>query len=72
MDLRSADTIPKSGEFLIAVWEGDWYNPKRELRYYHATGYCSGPSWATLNIYRTAEVETWSIAGWCPLPNLND
>lgn len=72
MGLNSVDTVPKSGEFLIAVWEGDWDDPKRELRYYHATGYHNGPSWANRSSYRTAEGETYSVAGWCPLPNLND
>ena len=69
MTLQSVETIPKSGEFLLAVWEGDWDNPRRVLRYYHAAGYHDGPSWANRSNYRTAEGEAYIIAGWCPLPN---
>lgn len=64
--LRKVESIPTTGEFLIAVWEGDWGNVKQNLRFYHAHGYKNDPSWA--KNYRTEEGEAYKIAGWMPLP----
>lgn len=60
------ETAPTTGEFLLAVWEGEWSEPKKHYRVYHATGYRSGPVWA--KSYRTAEGEAYLKAGWMPLP----
>lgn len=62
------ETAPKSGEFLLAVWEGDWNEPRKCWRVYHATGYIDGPSWAMRGRYRTEESGAYSLAGWMPLP----
>lgn len=64
-----AASMPRAGEFIIAVWEGTWRNPKTRLKFYHATAYPSGPVWGVA--YRTAEGESYSIAGWLPLPKLS-
>lgn len=62
------ETAPKSGEFLLGVWEGSWNNPCQRFRVYHASGYSSGPSWAMLGRYRTEEGGAYKLAGWQPLP----
>ena len=62
------ETAPKNGEFLIAVWEGNWNNRKERIRYYHANGYPSGPSWSMKGNYRTEEGGAYEVAGWMPLP----
>lgn len=61
-------TAPKSGEFLIGVWEGSWDNPKQGFRVYHAHGTKYGPSWAMRDNYREAEGGAYELAGWMPLP----
>ena len=62
------ETAPKDGKFLIAVWEGDWDNPKRNCTIYQATGFPSGPVWAMRGSYRTEEGGAYKLAGWMPLP----
>lgn len=66
---ETAASMPIAGEFIIAVWEGTWLNPNLQLKFYHATAYPSGPVWGVA--YRTAEGESYSIAGWLPLPKLS-
>ena len=68
MKWQLIETAPETGEFLIAVWEGDWNNPKQRYRVYHATGYKDGPSWAMRGNYRTEEGGAYRLAGWMPLP----
>lgn len=62
-------SMPRAGEFIIAVWEGAWGNPKLRLKFYHATAHHSGPVWGAA--YRTEEGEDYEIAGWLPLPKLS-
>ncbi len=62
------ETAPKGGKFLIAVWEGDWDNPKQNCTLYQATGFLSGPVWAMRGNYRTEEGGAYKLAGWMPLP----
>jgi hypothetical protein len=64
---KSIKTIPKSGEFLIAVWEGDIKNPRQTYRIYHAIGFENGPSWIKKGLYRTCEGGVYKIVGWMPL-----
>ena len=66
MEWMPIETAPKSGEFLLGVWEGDWGNPHQMFRVYHANGYPQGPSWA--RSYRTEEGEAFEKVGWMPLP----
>ena len=68
MNWQPMNTVPKSGEFLLAVWEGDWNNPRQRYRVYHAHGYPKGPSWAMQLHYRTEEGGAYQVAGWMPLP----
>jgi len=63
-----AATVPKSGEYLLCVWEGDWNEVKKRCRVYHATGHKDGPSWAMMGSYRLEEGGAYKIAGWMPLP----
>ena len=63
-------SMPKSGEFLVAVWEGAWGDPRLRLRFYHATGYFAGPVWGAG--YRQEEGEAYELAGWLPLPELKE
>lgn len=65
-----AAAMPRAGEFIIAVWEGTWRNPKTRLKFYHATAHHSGPVWGAA--YRTEEGETYEVAGWLPLPKLRE
>lgn len=62
------ETMPKSGEFLIGVWEGEWKEPRQSFKVYEATGFNSGPVWGRQ--YRTAEGESYEVVGWMnkPLP----
>lgn len=62
------EKMPKSGEFLLGVWSGDWRNPKQRFTVFHATGYKDGASWAMKGNYRTEEGGAYSLAGWMPLP----
>lgn len=62
-------SIPRAGEFIIAVWEGTCLNPNHRLKFYHATAQHSGPVWGAS--YRTEEGESYKIAGWLPLPKLS-
>ena len=62
------ETAPKSGQFLIAVFSGDWNNPSKTYTVFHAHGYKDGPSWAMRGMYRTEEGGAYKIAGWMPLP----
>jgi hypothetical protein len=62
------ETAPKSGEFLIGVWEGDWNQPRTRFRIYHATGFPQGPSWAQKGNYRTEEGGAYELAGWMAAP----
>lgn len=64
-----AASMPRAGEFIIAVWEGTWLNPNPRLKFYHATAHHSGPVWGAA--YRTEEGESYKIAGWLPLPRLS-
>lgn len=69
MNWLPIESAPKTGEFLLAVWEGDWNNPKQRYRVYHATGAGKhGPSWAARGHYRTEEGGAYEMAGWQPLP----
>lgn len=43
--LRLAASMPRAGEFIIAVWEGTWLNPNLRLKFYHATAHHSDPVW---------------------------
>jgi len=61
-------SAPTSGEFLLAVFEGDWDNPRQRYRVYHAKGFREGPSWAMRGNYRTEEGGAYELAGWMPLP----
>ncbi len=65
---ESVQTMPKSGEFLIGVWEGGWRNPRQRFRVYEAIGFTSGPVWGQQ--YRTVEGDAYEIVGWMkkPLP----
>ena len=62
------ETMPKSGSFLIGVWEGEWREPRQNFRVYEASGFSSGPVWG--QHYRTAEGESYEVVGWMekPLP----
>lgn len=62
-------SMPRAGEFIIAVWEGKWLNPNIRLKFYHATAHHSGPVWGAA--YRAEEGESYKIAGWLPLPKLS-
>ena len=44
MEWQPVNTMPKSGEFLIGVWEGEWREPRQRFRIYEATGFPTGPS----------------------------
>jgi len=68
MEWLPIETAPKSGEFLLAVFEGDWNNPRKRYGIYHANGYTTGPSWSMRGNYRTEEGGAYEIAGWMPLP----
>jgi hypothetical protein len=61
------DSCPKSGEFLLGVWEGDWNNPRQRFAIYQATGYREGPSWSMKGHYRTEEGGAYKTAGWMPM-----
>jgi hypothetical protein len=63
------ETMPKSGAFLIGVWEGEWREPRQEFKVYEATaGFGGYPIFA--RSYRTVEGEAYEIVGWMekPLP----
>jgi hypothetical protein len=62
------ETVPKSGDFLLGVWEGDWRITRQRFAVYHATGYRDGPSWAMRGHYRQDEGGAYELAGWMPLP----
>ena len=62
-------SMPRAGEFIIAVWEGTRRNPKTRLKFYHAKAHHSGPVWGAT--YHAEEGETYEIAGWLPLPKLS-
>ena len=64
------ETVPKHGNFLLAVWEGDWNNPRKSVAYYCANGYPSGPSWSNKGNYRTEEGGAYELAAWMPLTPL--
>jgi hypothetical protein len=68
MSWQPIDTMPKSGEFLLGVWEGDWRKPRQRFRIYQATGYYEGPSWSMRGHYRTEEGGAYKLVGWMPLP----
>jgi len=68
MEWQKIETAPKTGDFLLAVWEGDWNNPRQRYRIYYATGYSDSPSWAMKGHYRTEEGGAYSLVGWMPLP----
>lgn len=61
-------SMPKTGSFLIGVWEGEWREPRQKFKVYEATGFSSGPVWGQQ--YRTAEGEAYEVVGWMekPLP----
>lgn len=65
-----AASMPRAGEFIIAVWEYPWPNQNPRLKFYHAIAHHSGPAWGSS--YRTAEGESYKIAGWLPLPKLSE
>ncbi len=69
---QGLETMPKSGRFLVAVWEGDIYEPERRLAFYeaHNDPLWSRPIWA--RSYRTEEGETYRLFSWCPLPMLEE
>lgn len=63
------ETMPKVGEFLIAVWEGDWTDRFRKWRVYHAASSAQyGLSWAMKGQYRVEEGGAYKVVGWMPLP----
>ena len=66
---QTIETMPKTGEFLIGVWEGERRKPKQKFMVYHATGFESGPSWAKRGMYRTDEGDVYKIVGWMELPS---
>lgn len=68
MKWNSVETIPKKGEFILAVWEGDWRKPRQNLGVYHAHAHRDGYSWSAKDLYRTCEGEAYEVAGWIPLP----
>lgn len=70
MTLQPPSTMPTSGEFIIAVWEGDWDNPKQKLKFYHAYAFPRGPVWGAR--YSTEEGEAYKINGWMPLPEARE
>lgn len=61
---QPVETMPRSGKFLIGVWEGEWRHPRKDFCVYEATGFESGPVWA--QSYRTAEGGTYEVVGWMP------
>lgn len=65
---QPTETMPKSGSFLIGVWEGEWIKPRRKFRVYEATGFPGGPVWGQQ--YRTVEGDAYEVVGWMekPLP----
>lgn len=65
---RPISTVPESGEFLLAVWEGEWREPRQRYRIYHAFGYRQGPSWSMRSHYRIDEGGSFELVGWMPLP----
>lgn len=67
-DWKPMQTMPKTGEFLIGVWEGEWRDPRKSFHVYEATGFSSGPVWGRQ--YRTVEGEAYEVVGWMekPLP----
>ena len=64
-----AASMPRAGEFIIAVWEGTCLNPNHRLKFYHATAHHAGPGGGAS--YRTEAGESYKIAGWLPLPKLS-
>lgn len=68
MNWNPMATAPKSGSFLLAVWEGDWNNPRQRYCVYHAYGGKFGPEWSMRGHYRTEEGGAYEMAGWLPLP----
>ena len=67
---QSTESMPKSGSFLIGVWEGEWRDPKQNFRVYVATGFPSGPVWG--RSYRTVEGEAYEVVGWMVKPPAPD
>ena len=67
---QSKETMPKSGSFLIGVWEGEWREPKQRFRVYEARGFPSGPVWGRQ--YRTCEGEAYEVVGWMTKPAPNE
>ena len=68
VEWKPTETAPKSGEFLVSVWEGDWNQPRQNLRFYHASGYPSGPVWGKR--YSTEEGQAYELFRWMPLPEV--
>ena len=66
MEWQPVSTMPKSGEFLIGVWEGEWREPRQRFRIYEATGFTTGQAFG--HSYRTEEGEAYEIVGWMPSP----
>lgn len=65
---QPVETMPKSGNFLIGVWEGEWREPRQEFRIFEATGFPNYPVWGRQ--YATASGEAYEVVGWMrkPLP----
>lgn len=66
------ETMPKSGSFLIGVWEGEWREPRQQFHVYEAIGFSTGPVWGQQ--YRNVEGEVYEVVGWMqkPMPPKGD
>lgn len=67
---EGVQTMPKSGVFLIAVWEGDVFRPRQCLTFHIAE---ARPGWERPvwgRRYRTEEGEAYEVVAWCSIPPL--